>query len=181
MSGTNFSFERLKIVNSSLSDINFIFELFDRAINYQKRKGYELWPQFDKLLIETEIKEKRHWKILNGEVIVCIFSVLYHDPVIWEERNDEPSVYLHRITINPAFKGKEMMKGIKIWAIQHAIENGKKYVRMDTWGNNENLRKYYVNCGFNYIGQQYLKETEGLPMHYGGSVLSLFEIEVKNN
>ncbi|MGQ0826928.1 MAG: GNAT family N-acetyltransferase [Bacteroidota bacterium] len=173
MSTNEFSSGKLQIVNSTLADIDFIFKLFDNAIEYQKKNGYELWPLFSKQLIETEIKEKRHWKILEGNTIVCVFSVLYNDPVIWEEKDKDPSVYLHRIAINPSFKGRHITNVIKNWAIQHAMEKNKKYVRMDTWGDNENLRKYYTSCGFNYLGQQHLKAV-----HYGGSVLSLFQIEI---
>lgn len=168
----------MQVVNSTRNDIDFIFTLFDKAIDYQKKNGYELWPQFSKQLIETEITEKRHWKILDDDTIVCVFSIVYSDPIIWEEKNNEPSVYLHRIAVNPLYKGKGIMNRIKKWAIIHAIENNKKYVRMDTWGNNENLRKYYISCGFDYLGQQYLKEVNGLPTHYGGSVLSLFQIKI---
>ncbi|HEY1039345.1 MAG TPA: hypothetical protein VGF30_08085 [Bacteroidia bacterium] len=70
------------------------------------------------------------------------------------------------------------MEQIREWTVEHAKENSKQYVRMDTWGKNENLRNYYISCGFNYIGQQHLTETEGLPGHYGGDDLSLFEIDV---
>jgi hypothetical protein len=171
-------FEGLQITNSTLTDIDFIFKLFDEAIAYQKKNHYELWPRFSEELIKNEILEKRHWKIIEGENTLCIFSVLYHDPVIWGEKDKDASVYLHRIAVNSLFKGKNLMACIRHWAIQHAKQEGKHYVRMDTWGNNENLRNYYIHCGFNYIGQQYLREVDGLPGHYGGSVLSLFEIEV---
>src|SRR4051812_2701179 len=105
-----FSFRGLQIVNSNLTDMDFIFKLFDNAVDYQKKNGYELWPQFSRELIETEIVEKRHWKITDRAAIVCIFSVLYNDPVIWGERDADPSVYLHRIAINPDFKGKGVIK-----------------------------------------------------------------------
>lgn len=169
----------LRIVNSSLEDIDSIFELFDSAITYQKSNGFELWPQFSRTMIEKEIKEKRHWKIVDGETIACVISIMYNDPIIWgEERDKDPAVYLHRIAINPAYKGRNMMVLIKEWALEHAREKGKKYLRMDTWGNNESLRNYYIRCGYTYIGQQNLTKVEGLPEHYGGSLLSLFEIEV---
>jgi GNAT superfamily N-acetyltransferase len=171
-------YKELKITNSIPADLPFIFQLFDSAIEYQRKNGYQLWPRFSEQLIETEIKENRHWKIMEGETISCIFSVMYNDPVIWGEKDKDPAVYLHRITINPSYKGRNMMSLIKSWAIEHAREKGKKYLRMDTWGRNENLRNYYIRSGFSYIGQQYLKETEGLPSHYGGNELSLFEIEV---
>jgi hypothetical protein len=165
------------IIRSSPNDMSIIFSLFDTAIGYQERNGYDLWPRFSREMIETEIMEGRHWKLMDGDVTAAIFSVLYNDPVIWKEKDLEPSVYLHRIAVNPLCKGKGIMKTIRDWALHHARENQKRYVRMDTWGNNENLRKYYVSCGFNYIGQQHLQNTAGLPAHYGGNHLSLFQIE----
>jgi predicted GNAT family N-acyltransferase len=166
----------IDIINSSPSDVDFIFTLFDKAIDYQRSNGYNLWPQFQRALIETEIQEKCHWKIVQNENVLAVFSVLYSDPVIWGSRSTDPSVYLHRIAVNPEFKGNRIMELIREWAIEHAGKTSKHFVRMDTWGNNEVLRKYYINCGFNYIGQQFLDEAE---KHYGGSELSLFEIKVQ--
>jgi predicted GNAT family N-acyltransferase len=169
----------MKILNSNIKDLDIIFSLFDSAIAYQKAKGYELWPQFDRAMIEKEIHEQRNWKIVKDDAIACIFSVMYSDPVIWPlEKNSEPAVYLRRITINPSFKGQNMMEKVKQWAVEHAQHKKKRFVRMDTWGNNITLRNYYISCGFNYLGQRYLENTKGLPAHYGGDVLSLFEIEV---
>ena len=161
-----------------MNDMDIIFRLFDWAVDYQKKKGYQLWPRFKKEMIEAEIKEKRHWKIIDEGEIVCVFSVMYNDPVIWGEMDKEPAVYLHRIAVNPEFKGKRMMIVIKHWAINHARELNKKYLRMDTWGENETIRNYYIKCGYNYIGQQQLTTAEGLPEHYGGNLLSLFQNEV---
>jgi predicted GNAT family N-acyltransferase len=169
---------KYQVVRTQQTDLDLIFSLFDSAILYQEKNNYDLWPQFSRQLIETEIEEGRHWKITAGQDCVCVFSVLYSDAEIWKEKNEEPAVYLHRIAVHPLFKGRGMMHVIKAWAIGHAKENEKKHVRMDTWGNNENLRKYYIKCGFNYIGQQYLQEANGRPLHYGGAVLSLFQIEV---
>jgi ribosomal protein S18 acetylase RimI-like enzyme len=168
----------MEILNSTINDLDIIFSFFDCAIEYQKKKGFELWPRFSRELIEKEISEKRHWKIILDGETACVFSVMYNDPVIWMERDADPAVYLHRIAINPRFKGREIVKHIKDWALRHARENNKRYLRMDTWGNNESMRNYYIKCGFNYIGQHYLTRTQGLPEHYGGSVLSLFQNEV---
>jgi RimJ/RimL family protein N-acetyltransferase len=170
-----------KIVHSEPADLDFIFSLFESAIHYQQRNGYEQWPQFSREMIKAEMQEHRNWKIVEGNVIVCTFSVHYSDPGIWKERNDDPAVYLHRIVINPQFKGRGIMNVVKQWAIAHAQENQKRFVRMDTWGTNVNLRNYYIRCGFNYLGQQQPEETDGQPAYYGGPVLSLFEIEAQLN
>ncbi|HLP12768.1 MAG TPA: GNAT family N-acetyltransferase [Flavobacteriales bacterium] len=168
----------MEIVNCTQVDLDLIFDLFKSAIDYQKRKGYDLWPLFSREMVEKDIADGRQWKILEEGNVLCVFAVMYNDPVIWLERDADPAVYLHRIAINPMHKGKRMMEVIRAWALNHAKRNGKKYVRMDTWGNNETLRNYYINCGFHYIGQQELKSVDGLPDHYGGNYLSLFEILV---
>lgn len=168
----------LRIGNSLPADLEQVFRLFDAAIAYQEKNGYELWPRFSESLILEEISEKRHWKVLEGDVIVGIFSVMYKDPVIWLERDEDPAVYLHRIAVNPDFKGRGLMPVIREWAKQHALQQGKSFVRMDTWGHNENLRAYYERCGFDYLGKQRLPETDHGPAHYGGSFLSLFQLRV---
>ncbi|HEY1039346.1 MAG TPA: hypothetical protein VGF30_08090 [Bacteroidia bacterium] len=72
----------MKFLNSTYEDLDTIFSLFDAAIEYQKKKGNELWPQFSRELIKNEISEKRHWKIVNEGTIVSILSVMYTDPII---------------------------------------------------------------------------------------------------
>jgi len=166
------------INNSSLEDIETIFKLYRSAVDYQKAKGYNLWPEFEQKLIEQEINEKRLWKITEAEEIACIFSVAYTDPIIWDENDADPAIYLHRITTNPLFKGKGMMQLIIDWSKEHAKQNNKKSIRMDTWGDNDNLKKYYTNCGFTYLRQKHFPGKNELPAHYWGNTLSLFEIKL---
>lgn len=170
--------ESLRIENSLPADLELIFRVFDAAIAYQAKNGYELWPRFSASMILEEISEKRHWKVLEENRIVGIFSVMYNDPIIWLERDADPAVYLHRIAVSPDFKGRGLMLIIREWAKQHALQQRKTYIRMDTWGTNENLQKYYERCGFDYLGKQHLPETDHGPAHYGGSFLSLFQLSV---
>jgi hypothetical protein len=166
------------IMNSGPEDIAEIFTLFRDAIQFQTQNGLEVWPQFPESLIEQEILEKRHYKIVRNGALVAIFSVQYSDPLIWAERDTNDAIYLHRITVKRSGKVSAIMPLIKSWAISHARELNKRFVRMDTWGKNVKLRNYYINCGFPYIGQTYLKTAAGEPAHYGGNELSLFELKV---
>ncbi|HWY37049.1 MAG TPA: GNAT family N-acetyltransferase [Bacteroidia bacterium] len=168
----------MQISNTGITDIEKVFYLYRAAVNYQRINGYNLWPEFERVLIENEIKEKRHYKITEANDIACVFSVVYNDPIIWEEKDKEPSVYLHRIATDPLFKGKNMMGIITRWAKQHALQKNKKFIRMDTWGDNDKLKTYYERCGFNYIGKKQLPQPNPLPQHYWGSTLSLFEIKL---
>jgi len=166
------------ITNSTPGDINAIFHLYDEAVKFQKTVFNKQWQGFERSLVETEIRESRQWKILVDGEIACIFAITFNDPLIWNDRDKDPAIYIHRIVTNPRFRGGAYVREIVRWAIEYAKSINKDYVRMDTWGDNHRLREYYVSCGFNYLGVTIMENTEGLPKHYEGLSLSLFEIQV---
>jgi ribosomal protein S18 acetylase RimI-like enzyme len=108
--------------------------------------------------------------------IACIWATTFNDPQIWEEKNDDPSVYIHRIATNPDFRGQNLVGQIVNWVKNYAVENQKNYVRMDTVGDNPGLIKYYTKCGFDFLGLLKLKNTTGLPAHYHNATVSLFQM-----
>ncbi|MHB9039758.1 MAG: GNAT family N-acetyltransferase [Melioribacteraceae bacterium] len=157
-------------------DIDEIFKLYKIATDFQKIKFTVHWAEFDRKLIETEISENRQWKMLINGGIACVWAMTFNDPQIWEERNKDPSVYLHRIATNPNFRGQNLVGEIVKWAKNYANENNKKYIRMDTVGNNSGLIKYYKKCGFDFLGLFKLNNTKGLPAHYDNATVSLFQM-----
>lgn len=168
----------MQITNSTSEDIHTIFELYDEAVKFQKIVSSKQWQGFERSLIESEIRENRQWKIVIDGQVACIFAITFNDPLIWNEKDKDPAIYIHRIVTNPQFRGGAYVKEIVKWAKGYAKSIDKKFVRMDTWGDNEKLREYYVSCGFKYLGITVMENTEGLPKHYEGLSLSLFEIEV---
>jgi predicted GNAT family N-acyltransferase len=169
----------MDIRNSTIADINEIFRLYKVATNLQRSKGVVPWPVFDRTLIENEIHEKRQWKILINNEVACIWATTFSDPLIWKEKNSDPSVYIHRIATNPSFRGKNLVAKIAEWALLYAKENNKTYIRMDTVGKNEKLIEHYGNCGFEFLGLSKLITTDGLPAHYHNATVSLFQFDVK--
>lgn len=166
------------ILNSHPGDIDTIFSLYDDAVAYQKTKFNKHWLPFDRKMVEKEIDESRQWKIMEGDDVACIFAIAYDDPFIWGEKNADPAIYIHRIVTNPLFKGRNYVKKIIEWSKEHARENEKKFIRMDTWGDNEELISYYKNCGFDFLGSVTPSTTENLPKHYSAIYLGLFEIKL---
>lgn len=168
----------MTILKSTAADIPEIFRFYDMAIAYQKTKFKRHWQPFAPELIEKEIGEGRQWKIMEGTATACIFATAFEDPFIWSEKSREPAVYLHRIVTHPAFKGNNYVREIISWAKTYCRENGLQYIRMDTWGDNQELLDYYVKCGFNFKGIITPQATDTLPRHYEGITLGLFEIPV---
>jgi GNAT superfamily N-acetyltransferase len=168
----------MKIQNSTRNDIKEIFRLYKIATDFQKIKFIVHWPEFERSLVETEIAENRQWKIVINDQIACVWATTFNDPNIWEQRNSDPAVYIHRIATNPDFRGQNLVQKIVEWSKQYALTNHKKFIRLDTVGDNPGLISYYTKCGFDFLGLSKLENTAGLPAHYDNATVSLFQMEV---
>ncbi len=167
----------MNIVNSQSGDLNTIFHFYDVAIAHQKKVFSKHWQGFSEELVEKEIAENRQFKILVNGKVAAIFAVTFKDPMIWKER-DQDAIYIHRIVTHPDYRGFTFVKKIVKWAKKYAKENHLKYIRMDTWADNEKLLKHYTSCGFDFAGTVKIESTNDLPKHYQGISLNLFEIAV---
>ncbi|MDH4057151.1 MAG: GNAT family N-acetyltransferase [Cyclobacteriaceae bacterium] len=166
----------MKITTSTYEDIDEIFRLYDLAVVFQKERFHLHWPVFERSLVETEIAEGRQWKILIDNTIACVFAITFDDPQIWEERNADKAVYIHRIATNPEYRGKNFVSVIVEWAKKFSTENGKDFVRLDTTGDNKKLIAHYCKSGFKFLGMVTLKDSTGLPPHYHNMPVCLFEL-----
>ena len=138
-----------------------------------------VWPEFEKQLVATEIAEKRQWKLIIDDKIACVWAITFNDEQIWEERNKDAAIYIHRIATHPEYRGRNLVSAIVDWAKLYAKQNGKNYIRLDTLGNNTKLIEHYKNAGFDFLGMFNLKSTQGLPGHYqNNDPACLFEIKL---
>ncbi len=167
-----------KIQNTSPEDLPFIYQLFDQSILYQESKGYPVWKNYDKNALFRDVENKNQYKIVIDSQIAMVFSVCYADKVIWREREQGDAVYLHRIVVNPNFKGQRLFEKILNWSIDHAKERKLCFVRMDTWASNPTIINYYVGFGFAYLGNFTTPDTDELPVHNRKLQLALLEMKV---
>lgn len=169
----------MTITNSTIEDMEEIFRLYAAATEYQKLKfPLNQWPEFDRELIETEIRENRQYKLLIGKKIACVWAVTFSDPEIWEEKNSDPAIYIHRIATDPEFRGRNFVSVIVDWAKEYGERQGKEYIRLDTCGNNTRLIDHYKKSGFDFLGMKRLKNAAGLPQHYQNADVCYFEIRL---
>ena len=142
---------KMKITSCTINDIESIFKLYKLASDYQKqKKTVVVWPDFKRSLIETEIKENRQWKMIIDGKIACIWAIAFQDEQIWEEKNKDSAIYIHRIATNPNFRGRDFVSKIVTWSKDYAKSIDKQFVRLDTLGNNVKLIEHYKNAGFDF-------------------------------
>jgi GNAT superfamily N-acetyltransferase len=166
----------MKIHRSTKSSESLFREFWDAALTYQKSVGSSLWPSYPADKIKSEILSGHHFSIfLLDDVLAGYFSLALSDELIWEEKERGDAVYIHRMCVNPICRGKNLAASILSWAYGFATGAGRKFVRMDTWGNNDRLVNYYVACGFRQAGNRQLGVVPGLSPHYSNAYLALFE------
>lgn len=169
----------MKITNSTIADIPEIFKLYRLATEYQKKVfPINVWPEFNQELVRTEIVEDRQFKMIIDDEIACVWAVTFSDRQIWGEADNNQSIYIHRIATNPEFRGNDLVKEIVAWAKNHAGEHEKKYIRMDTCGDNQRLIHHYKHSGFNFLGKKKLRNSSDLPSHYHDADVCYFEIRI---
>ena len=167
------------VKNVNIEDIDEIFRLYKIASNYQKsKKTVVVWPDFDREMVSQEIAEHRQFKLLINDKIACIWAITFSDAQIWEKRNEDPAIYIHRIATNPKFRGHNFVGSIVEWAKDYAKIHNKQYIRLDTIGDNTRLITHYCNCGFNFLGMFELPNVAELPPHYKEGPACLFEIDL---
>jgi GNAT superfamily N-acetyltransferase len=164
-----------KVLHSTTDDLDVIYRLFDQSVDYQTKNGYPDWKHYDRDAIVADINSKSQYKIVIGPEIGILFSVRYSDSVIWRERDRGDAVYLHRIVVNPLFKGQKLFGDIVAWSVKHCKEKNLQYIRMDTWANNPQLIKYYQGFGFRFVENFTTPDDKRLPVHNRLLPLALLE------
>ena len=171
----------MKIENCTITDAENILALYESARQLQTKKEMVVWPIFEKYLVEREIKEQRQWKLVIDNIIACNWAITFADKEIWEEKDKNDAIYIHRIATNTDFRGNRYVDRIVEWAKEYAAKKSKRFIRLDTLGNNTGLIHHYTSAGFQFLGMFELTNTEGLPGHYQKEKnCCLFEIDLSN-
>jgi len=171
--------EELKIFLTEETDMPDINILFEQSIKWYASQGYKVWQSIDQAGLEKDIKQGLQYKIQWGKKILCVFSIQYKDPFIWREREQDSAIYLHRILVNPEFRGLKLFKKVLNWVRQHAIENKISYIRMDTWADNKKIIDYYSTYGFVFIENFTTSDWPELPQQNRNLEVALLELKLE--
>lgn len=169
-----------QIENSNQEDIEEIFRLYRIASDYQRgKKTVVVWPEFDRTMVNIEIVQDRQFKLIINEEIACVWAITFSDAQIWGEKNADAAIYIHRIATNPNFRGHNFVGSIVDWSKTYAVAQQKRYIRLDTLGDNKGLIRYYTGAGFDFIGMFELENVDELPPHYKDGPVCLFQIDLQ--
>ena len=170
----------IKIVNTTKEDLPMVLHLFQQAMDLQGKNGYKVWSSIDKAGLERDIEKGLQYKIVKGDDTLCIFSIQHNDPFIWREKDKNDAVYLHRIVVNPEFKGQKQFEKVLNWTKGFAKENSLRFVRMDTWADNHKIIDYYKSFGFRFVENYKTGDAPQLPVQNRNLNVALLELELND-
>ncbi len=170
--------KELKIENTLPTDLEFIHQLYDEAIRYQQANGFPVWVDFDKRVLESDVLNGNHYKVVVNSQVAIVFSVCYSDKIIWRDKEKGDALYLHRIVVNPVFRGQKLFGVIVDWTTRHARRMKLRFIRMDTWASNVVLIEYYKSFGFAFIEHYKTPDSIELPAQNRKLELALLELRV---
>lgn len=168
----------VQVIPTATIDLKQIFAFFEHSIDYQEKRGYPVWRNYDKQAIVNDIENKMQFKVVVDGEMAMVFSIRYNDKVIWRSLDQGDSIYLHRIVVNPTFKGQRLFGTILNWAIEHCRQNGLSNVRMDTWAANPTIINYYKGFGFKFVENYTTPDSIELPVHNRNLALTLLEYQI---
>ncbi len=169
----------IEVRNTEMSDMEQIFRFFEHSINYQEKRGYPVWKNYDRNAIVKDVEDKNQYKVVVDSKTGIVFSVCYTDKVIWRTLDKGNSIYLHRIVVNPELKGQKLFGKILDWVIEHSKQTGLGSIRMDTWAANPTIIDYYKGFGFTFIENYTTPDSIELPVHNRNLALTLLEYKIK--
>jgi len=172
--------ESFHIENTTLKDLEFVCWLFEEAMAFQKNNNYSGWNTFDVDYIKQDIEEKLQFKIIHNKNISGIFSICLNDHLIWRDKENGDSLYLHRIVVSPTHTGRKIFEIVLEWAKEYAHSNKLKFIRMDTWADNPKIISYYQSYGFEFVENYTTPKIESLPIQHRNLKVALLELNLQN-
>lgn len=167
------------ITNTHTSEMDAVRNLFQKVIQFHKRRNHPVWSDIDTSTIHLDINLKRQFKIALRNEVLAVFTVLREDISIWGDRCKKDAIYLHRIAINPDFKGKKLFDEILEWAKRKAENSNVSFIRMDTWAENKKLIAYYMKFGFEKVDIIVTSDSEELPIQQRNNRVILLQLEIE--
>lgn len=145
----------LVIEQAKPDELRVVIGIIDEVAAWLHAKGVtQQWPSptpksFVEFM-ETQIaRGDVYLARIDGDAIGT-FRFDWTDVDLWQDDPDGGG-YVHSFAIRTRAHGKGVGAVMMAWAKRHVRERGKKFLRLDCWGGNEPLKRYYAGLGFTFV------------------------------
>jgi ribosomal protein S18 acetylase RimI-like enzyme len=148
-------------------DLAALMALVRRVVPLMRSAGNLQWDENypNEAVFERDIDLKQLWIAEIGQDIAGIAAItMDQEPdyaqVGWDI--SEPAIVVHRLAVDPAFRGAGVASSLMQTAEQIAVERGISVVRVDTNTQNEATQRLFPKLGYQLAGEIGLEIRPGL-------------------
>lgn len=140
------------------SDLNSVYEIIKKRVNWMEEKGLKQWNCTDYLRVYPLSYFSEHQKNerlfvlrdIDTDIVMAVMVLLELDER-WPGYENRNSFFVHNFATLPNVAG---LGGIMLkYAEKYAISSGKSYLRLDCPSDNEFLNNYYEERGYIPAGE----------------------------
>jgi GNAT superfamily N-acetyltransferase len=132
------------------ADAAVVHRLLLEAAEWVDALGVVMWEgdelEFD--AVERDVLAGQFFVAeVNGTIAGAIRFQL-EDRLFWPDLQQDDSAFVHRLVVSRAFKATGVSSALLEWAVQHAREAGKSWLRLDCDDSRPKLKALYEGFGF---------------------------------
>ncbi len=151
----------------TVEDINDLMALVRRVVPLMRADGNLQWDEEypNATVFEKDIERRQLWAAeIEGEMAGFAAITLDQEPeyadVGWDV--DEPAIVVHRLAVDPGFRGKGIAAALMRHAEVIARERGILILRVDTNARNQATQRLFPKLGYALAGEIALGFRPGL-------------------
>ena len=140
--------------SAKVEEVRSVYSLVVKHVHWMDDVGIRQWNVTNYLeaypleYYEEQQAAGRLYVLANREIVGAV--VLLEADERWNDRADDSAYYVHNLATDPDVKGagREILKAIE----QLAVEQEKRYIRLDCATDNTFLNSYYSSMGYQFAG-----------------------------
>jgi ribosomal protein S18 acetylase RimI-like enzyme len=157
----------MQIRRAKLEDLSGVMRLIRRVVPLMRASGNFQWDDAypNVAVFERDVSNAQLWVAeIDGEIAGIAAITTDQEPEYAEVGWDitEPAVVVHRLAVDPAFRGKGAAAALMRQAEIVAKERNIAVLRVDTNSQNEATQKLFPKLGYVYAGEIGLEFRPGL-------------------
>ncbi|MFI8069815.1 GNAT family N-acetyltransferase [Streptomyces sp. NPDC086033] len=136
------------------AELGTVEVLLREASEWLASRGIDQWqypPHRDR--ISAALEQGVCFLVFEDAEPIATFQMdAFADPEFWTPA-DEPdsALYMHRMAVSRRAAGGGVGGTMLDWAGDRAAAQGKRWLRLDAWKDNEGLHRYYKAVGFTLL------------------------------
>lgn len=133
--------DQIEVRTADPEDLEEVLDILREAAEWLLSRGIEQWPQRfqEAFILEPIARGDTHIAFVDGRAAGTI-TLHRRDPTFWPT-SSEDALYVHRVAVRRSHAG--LGRFLVTWAERWALGQGRRYLRLDCWHENAELRGYY--------------------------------------